>query len=320
MRAVRFHSYGGPDVLQIETVPLPMPEPTEVRIRIHGSSLNPADLGGRDGSMRLVHARHLPHIPGYDAAGVVDVCGDTVTGFLPGDPVFTMTGLSGGAHAEFVCVEQAQVAYAPTRISLVEAGTVPLAGLTALQGLRRVGHLHAGQRLLVNGAAGGVGSFAVQIGKAMGCHVTAVGHGETRDLMEGLGADEVVDYTQEDVTKRPQVWDVVFDAAGKLDLRALRAALTPESIVVSPAPTPQNVLLSGLHVAGVEAIPEYHFFITQPNGYDLALLARMIDNGDMNPQIDQVFAMDDIQAAHRYVEDSRRTRGKVGVQVAANGA
>lgn len=309
MRAVRFHTYGGPDVLRLEDVPLPEPAPGELRIRVRASSLNPADIGGRAGVAWPVHARHLPHIPGYDVAGVVDRCGAGTTAFVPGEPVFAMTGLNGGAHAEYICLAQQKVARAPARISLEDAGAVPLAGLTALQGLRRHANLQPGQRLLVNGAAGGVGSFAVQIGKALGCHVTAVAHRETVDLIAGLGPDEVVDYTREDVSARPQVWDVVFDAAGTLDLRRLRAVLSPGAVVVCPAPRPIN-LLGGALGPG----PRYRFFITRERGQDLALLARLIDDGLLRPLVERSFALDAAADAHRHVE-ACRTRGKVGLRV-----
>jgi len=313
MRAVRFHSYGDPGVLRLEDVPLPEPAAGELRIKAVGSSLNPADIGGRDGRVRLIHARHLPHIPGYDVAGVVDRCGAGVSAFLPGEPVFAMVGLGAGAHAEYVCVAQERVARAPAHIPLEAAGAVPLAGLTALQGLRQHANLQPGQRLLVNGAAGGVGSFAVQIGKAVGCHVTGVGHGETADVIASLGADEVLDYTREDVTRRPQVWDVVFDTAGNLDLRALRAVLAPGAVVVSPMASPINGLTAALGVVG--PAPRYRFFITRASGQDLALLARLIDDGRVRPVVDRSFALDDVAAAHRYVETAR-TRGKVGLRVA----
>jgi NADPH:quinone reductase-like Zn-dependent oxidoreductase len=312
MQAVRFHTYGDPDVLQLEEVETPRPAAGEVRVRVRASSLNPADIGGRNGKVRLVHARHLPHIPGYDVAGVIDRCGPGVTAFVPGEPVFAMVGLRAGAHAEYACVAEGAVARAPERIALEEAGTVPLAGLTALQGLRRHANLQPGQRLLVNGAAGGVGSFAVQIGKALGCHVTGVGHGETGDLIASLGADEVVDYTHEDITQAPRVWDVVFDAAGTLDLVALRAVLEPDAVVVSPMARPKNVLTTPLRAVG--PWPRYRFFITQERGQDLALLARLIDTGKVRPVIDRVFALDDVVAAHRHLEGSR-TRGKVALRV-----
>lgn len=312
MRAVRFHEYGGADVLRVEEIPTPTPGPNEVLIRVRGSSLNPADIGGREGSMRLVHARHLPHTPGYDVAGVVERCGAAVTAFLPGEPVFGMVGLNAGAHAEYVCVAEERLARAPESLEIAEAGVVPLAGLTALQGLRRYGRLEPGQRLLVNGAAGGVGSFAVQIGKAMGCHVVGVGHTDTLGLIAALGADEVLDYTAGPVTEQGGQFDLVLDTAGNLDLLALRGVLAPEGRVVSPRPKQTSILANALRLVG--PMPAYRFFVTQARGHDLALLARLIDGGAVRPSIERSFGLDEIRAAHRHVEGSR-SRGKVGVLV-----
>lgn len=312
MRAVRFHTYGTADVLEIEEVAAPTPKPNEVRIRVAGSSLNPADIGGREGSMRLIHARHLPHIPGYDVAGVVESCGAAVTAFLPGEPVFGMVGLNAGAHAEYVCVAEERLARAPASLGLAEAGVVPLAGLTALQGLRRHGGLRRGQRLLVNGAAGGVGSFAVQIARAMDCHVVGVGRTDTLDLIANLGADEVVDYTAEQVTERDDRFDLVLDTAGTLDLLALRRVLAPGARVVTPRPKPTSMLANALRLVG--PMPLYRYYITQASGHDLALLARLIDDGAVRPVSERFFSLDEIRAAHRHVEGGR-TRGKVGVRV-----
>jgi NADPH:quinone reductase-like Zn-dependent oxidoreductase len=313
MRAVRFHSYGDPSVLQIEELPVPEPGPDQVRIRVVSSSINPADAGGRSGIVRLVHARTLPHTPGYDVAGVVDACGPGVAAFLPGERVYAMVGLDAGGQAEYVCVQTDKLAPAPSRISLAEAGAVPLAGLTALQALRAKANLQRGQRLLVNGASGGVGSFAVQIGKAMGCHVTAVCRGNKAADMRELGADEVIDYKQEDFTQRAQTWDVVFDAAGNRDLRQVQAVLPPHGFMVATRPAPADLALNALHLAGHR--PGYAFLITQARGQDLALLTRLIDQGAIRPLVDHIFSMDEIQEAHRYFEQGD-LRGKIVVQIA----
>ncbi len=313
MRAARFHSYGDASVLRVEEVSRPTPAANEVLIRVCGSSINPADIGGRQGLLRLVHARHLPHIPGYDVAGVVETCGTAVTAFLPGERVFALVGIGGGAHAEYICVAQERVARAPQRLSLTEAGTVPLAALTALQGLRAQAGVQNGQRLLVNGAAGGVGSFAVQIGKAFGCHVTGVGHTEVQDLITSLGADDVVDYTREDMTKRAQAWDVVFDAAGSLDIRNLQRVLAARAVVVSPRASLSNVLNNALRIVG--PAPRYRFYVTKASGHDLALITHMFDTNALHTCIDRMFPLDDIGAAHQYFEQAR-TRGKVGISIA----
>lgn len=316
MRAARFHSYGDPSVLRVEEIPAPMPKANQIRIRVISSSLNAADIGGRQGLTRLIHARTLPHIPGYDVAGMVDMCGSAVTAFLPGDRVYALTGLHAGGQAEYVCIDQDRVGIAPASISLHEAGVVPLAGMTALQGLRAKAGLQPGQRLLVNGATGGVGTFAVQIGKALGCHVTAVCRGEKSAEVLALGADEVIDYKREDFAARPQTWDVVLDAAGNRSLRDVQAVLAPHGIMVATRPNPADLALSKLRFGG--ARPRYNFVITKASGQDLALLSRMIDAGQIRPLIDRSFTLEEIAEAHRYYEHGL-ARGKIAVQVAEAG-
>lgn len=313
MRAARFHQYGDPSVLQVEDVPMPMPIPKQVRVRVVASSLNAADIGGRQGIVRLIHARSLPHTPGYDIAGVVDLCGPNVSAFLPGDRVYALTGLDAGGQAEYVCIDQDRLAIAPASISLQQAGVVPLAGMTALQGLRAKANLQTGQRLLVNGATGGVGAFAVQIGKALGCRVTAVCRGSNSADVLALGADEVIDYQHEDFAKRRETWDVIFDAAGNRSLRDVQAVLAPNGAMVATRPSPVDLALGTLRFVGDR--PRYSFVITKASGQDLALLSRMIDTGHIRPLIDRSFALDEIADAHRYYERGG-VRGKIAVQVA----
>lgn len=312
MRAVRFHAYGDPSVLRVEDVPQPQPKRDEVLIRVHASSLNNADVGARSGFSRIIHARRMPMIPGYDIAGEVVACGPTVTAFVPGDRVFALTGLSAGGQAEYICVTQSKLARTPQHISLTEAAAVPLAGLTALQALRGKAHLQRGQRVLVTGAAGGVGSFGVQIAKALGCTVTAVCRGSKRDAVTAIGADEVIDYQQEDFTQRPQRWDVVFDAAGTWSFRDVWRVLAPNGVMVAPRGVPGDLLPAALGAAGIG--PRYTFLITQSSGQDLALLANLIDQGKINPLVDRAFSIDQIQDAHRYFEEGK-TRGKVVVEI-----
>lgn len=178
--------------------------------------------------------------------------------------------------------------------------------------LRGKAHLQAGQRVLVNGAAGGVGSFAVQIAKALGCTVTAVCSGTKRDVAVALGADDVIDYQQEDFTTHPQHWDVVFDAAGNRSFRDVWRVLAPKGVMATVRPYPQAALPAALGAAGIG--PRYTFLITKASGQDLALLATMIDGGKIKPLVDQIFPMDQIGDAHRYFE-AGKTRGKVVVEI-----
>ncbi|MBA3469202.1 MAG: NAD(P)-dependent alcohol dehydrogenase [Herpetosiphonaceae bacterium] len=313
MQAVQFHSYGSPDVLRIEEVEQPHPKADQVLIRVLASSINPADVGGREGSMRLIHARHLPHIPGYDVVGEVASCGPAVTAFVPGERVWAMVGLGGGAQAEYVAVRQSQVAPAPQQLSVEEAAAVPLAGLTALQALRRKGHVQGGERVLINGAAGGVGSFAVQIAKLLHCHVTAVCRTAQIEAVGSLGADEIVDYTHDDVLAHGKLWNVVLDTAGSMDFRTIRRMLTPNGIMVTPAGRPQDLILGAF--SRLRQGPRYGFVITRASGHDLALLARLADRRALRPLVDQVFDISRIQEAYRYFEQSRRM-GKIVIRVA----
>ncbi len=313
MRAVRFHTYGDASVLRVEDMAQPAPKRDEVLIRVHAASINPADIGGRQGTLRLVHARHLPHIPGNDVAGEVVACGPTVTAFVPGEKVFAMLGLNAGGQAEYVCAAQSKVARAPERITLTEAAAVPLVGLTALQALRRKARLQPGQRVVINGASGGVGSFAVQIARALGCHVTGVAGSAKVDLVKELGADEVIDYTQEAFTARAERWDVVFDAAGTLNWADVQRVLTPRGVMVVARGTPDN-LVPGL-LSRFGSGPRYTWMITRTSGQDLDLLARLIDQGRLRPYVDRTFSMDQIQDAHHYFETGK-TRGKIVVELA----
>jgi NADPH:quinone reductase-like Zn-dependent oxidoreductase len=300
MRAAVFHEYGDPSVLRVEEVPDPRPRGDEVLVRVAGSSLNAADVGSRGGRMRMVHARSLPHVPGYDVAGEVVACGARVTAFMPGERVFAMTGLGGGAQAGLVSVPQSQVARAPASIPLVEAAAVPLAGLTALQALRGKGRVQGPRRVLVNGAAGGVGSFAVQIARAMGCHVTATARASKADAVRALGAHEVIDHTRDDFTRSGERWDVVFDAAIVLAFDRVRPVLARDGVLVAPRPSPEALVHAAL--GRVRRGPRAAMLITRASGHDLALLGAMIDRGEIRPLVHRVYPLEEIAAAHREFE------------------
>ncbi len=312
MRAAMFSAYGDPSVLRVAEAPRPVPRPTELLIKVSGSSINPADIGGRHGLLRLVHARRLPHIPGYDVAGEIVACGAAVTAFAPGERVFALVGLNGGGHAEYVCVEQRKLARLPQRLALADAGVVPLAGLTALQALRGRAHIARGQRVLITGATGGVGSFAVQIAKYFGCHVTAVCRGEAREVALGLGADEVLDYRQGSFTRSGERWDIVLDAAGAYDFREVRPILRAAGMMVTPRPTPASIVPGLLRRFGRG--PRYSGLITGASGQDLAFLSLLLEQGDLRPLLDRQFPLDQIGDAHRYFE-AGGIQGKVAVQI-----
>lgn len=312
MRAVQFHTFGSPEVLRVDEVRRPEPEHDQVLIRVRASSINNADIGSRRGSLRLIHTRKLPHTPGYDVAGEVAACGPRVTAFLPGDRVFAMLGLAAGGQAEYVAVGQESVARLPRAIAFADAAAVPLAGLTALQALRRHGHVREGQRVLINGASGGVGSFAVQLARIAGCHVTATCRREKMAVVAGLGADDLIDYRQADFTTRDQTWDVVLDTAGNLAFADVRRVLGPNGVMVAVAGSPRALLQSAR--TRFASGPRFKLFITRSSGHDLGFLADLLGEGQLRPLVDRIFPMERIQEAHRYFE-AGATRGKVVVQI-----
>jgi NADPH:quinone reductase-like Zn-dependent oxidoreductase len=229
--------------------------------------------------------------------------------------VYALVGLHGGSHAEFISVDQAKLARAPQTLSLADAGAVPLAGLTALQALRGKARLQRGQRVVINGASGGIGSFAIQIAKLLGCHVTAVCRTENHELVRSLGADTTIDYKVDDFTSRNEHWDVVFDVAGSHDFRDVRRVLTPRGVMVTPRPAPRELLNTAL--SALRSGPRCTFLITRARGHDLALLTALIDQGKLKPVVDRRFQLDELPEAHRYFE-SHKVRGKVVVQVASS--
>jgi NADPH:quinone reductase-like Zn-dependent oxidoreductase len=315
MKAIVHRRYGSPDVLRLEELPSPEPGQGEVRVRVRAASVFAGDvyvLRGAPFFVRFATGLRRPRnpIPGIDLAGIVDVTGPGVTDLRPGDEVF---GFAAGSLAELVCVPAGQLVRRPANLSLEEAATVPEAGLTALQGLRDHGHVQPGQRVLVIGASGGVGTFAVQIAKALGAEVTGVCGPANLELVRSIGADHVIDYTRTDVTTVGERYDVILQAAGTASPRRLRCALVPGGTLV---------LSSGQgRVAGVDRIlaatilnpfvrERLAVFVTKENGADLATLAAMIEAGQVRPVIDRTYPLAQAAEAMRYL-GAGHARGKI---------
>src|SRR6267154_6638027 len=233
MKAIVYHNYGSPDVLKLEEIERPTPGDDEVLIKVRAASVNPLDSGlSRHPFLRRIlfaMSKSKVNRPGRDVAGQVEAVGSNVTQFKPGDAVF---GLCAGAFAEFVCASQSALVMKPEKVSFEQAASLPLAGLTALQGLCDKGNIKPGQTILINGAAEGVGTFAVQIAKSFGAEVTGVCSTRNVEMVRSIGADQVIDYTQEDFTKRGQRYDLIFDCVGNHSLSACRRVLHPKGIVV----------------------------------------------------------------------------------------
>lgn len=309
MQAIGFRRYGGVEVLEALTLPVPTPGPNEVLIKLAAAGVNPADWRLRSGQFRFALRLKLPFVPGFDIAGVVEAVGAKVSQFHPGDPVYAMTPTAqGGGYAAYAVVAAEHVAHAPAGISFAQAAGTPLVALTALQALRDKAQLQAGQQLLVYGASGGVGSFAVQIGRAMGANVTAVASGRNRALVTSLGVDAVLDYTHDDIAAIRDRYDVIFDAVNVLSFGKMRPALRPGGVMVSVNPFIEQ--LSPAWLARFRGGRRLRSLFVQPSGADLAQLAGWIATGRVRPLLDQTYPLAAAAAAHTY-SASGRARGKL---------
>jgi len=326
VKAAVYRRYGPPDVVRIEEVEKPVPGENEVLIAIRAAALNPLDthyMKGRPYIARLAFglARPKRTRPGVDVAGVVEAVGAGVTRFKAGDPVF---GLCRGALADYGCTPEAMLARKPPGLSFAEAAAIPLAGLTALQGLRDAGRLAAGETLLVNGAAGGIGTFAVQLGKAFGAEVTAVCSTRNIELVRSIGADRAIDYTSEDFTRGGESWDLIFDLVQSRGFGASRRVLAPAGRLVAggilAAPAHPTFLWmarwGGRVLAGMLRSrfgrQKLVFFVARSRADDLAELAALAESGKVRPVIDQSYRLDEAVAAIRHLAGGH-ARGKVVV-------
>lgn len=317
MKAILFPTYGSPDVLQLQEVAIPTPKADQVLVKIVAVAANPLDwhrMRADPFLVRLSDGLRKPKDPrlGADIAGVVTSVGSAVTQFKPGDEVFGEIGA--GGFAEYACVKATSIVPKPANRTFAEMAAVPVAGLTALQGLRDKGKLQAGQKVLVNGASGGVGTYAVQIAKAMGAEVTGVCSTRNLDLVRGLGADQVIDYTQTDFTRTGQRYDLILDAIGNRSVADYRRALTAEGSCAVAGFTTIRRLLSGAVFGswGGQPIANY---LAQPNQADLLTLRELLESGKITSVIDRYYPLAQTAEAIRYLETGR-ARGKVIITVA----
>ena len=317
MRAVVIDGYGGREVLQLREVPKPQPLAGEILVRVRASGINPVDWKIRNGLLKPLLPRSFPHILGSDVAGEVEEIGRDVDKFRPGDQVYAMLpATQGGGYAEYAVVSVKHVAQKPADLSFEEAAAVPLAGMTALQALRDKGKLQAGQSVLVNGAAGGVGSFAVQIAKALGARVAGVCGPDNIRLVLGLGTDDVIDYRDADFTRSPERYDVVFDAVAKRSFAECARVMTPQGRYVTTLPSASlafwSVVLPLARLAGYRK--RARFILVRASGQDLEFLACLAQEGKLRPVIDRAYALEQVQEAHAYSE-SERAHGKIVLRI-----
>lgn len=310
MKAVVYDEYGPPQVLQVRDVPEPEIGDTDVLVRVRATSINPLDWYAVTGTPLITRSGFGLKKPrgarlGADLAGVVEAVGAGVTRFQPGDEVF---GTGKGTLAELIAVgEDVSIVPKPSNITFEEASAVPVAGLTALQGLRDKGEVRAGQQVLINGAAGGVGTFSVQIAKAFDAVVSAVCSTRNVDIVRSLGADRVIDYTAQDFTNDAQRYDLVLDIAGSRPWSDMKRVLRPDAtVVIIGGPKTSRMFgplghLVGMTVASLPAGQKTTFFISKENVPDLMTLEEMLESGTIKPVVERSYSLDQVPEALTYL-------------------
>jgi NADPH:quinone reductase-like Zn-dependent oxidoreductase len=322
MKAIVYCEYGPPEVLQLRDIEKPTPKENEVLVKVRAASLNPAD-GVYTGRARIVTGLRKPMSTrfGIDYAGIVEAVGKNVTRFKTGDEVF---GAKNGAAAEYVCVaEDRGIVLKPSNISFEQGAAVGVAGVTALQGLRDKGHIQSGQKVLINGASGGVGTFAVQIAKSYGAEVTGVCSRRNLDLVRSIGADRVIDYTKEDFTKGEQRYDLIYDLVGNHSFSQRRRILNAGGICVMAgiggAGWHEGILgrLAGelnAYLRSRFTTQKFLTYLARINQKDLSVLADLMQTGKVTPVIDKTFRLSQTPDAVRYLETGH-ARGKVVITI-----
>ncbi|MEU4542078.1 NAD(P)-dependent alcohol dehydrogenase [Nonomuraea dietziae] len=323
MKAVVHHAYGSPDALDLGEIDKPVPAADEVLIKVHAAGLNAADrflLRGEPYAIRAMagglRRPRANHVLGRAAAGLVEAVGEKVTGVRPGDAVYAECP---GALAAYVCAPERLVAPMPTTLTFEQAAAIPVAATAALQGLRDRGQVRPGQRVLINGASSGVGTFAVQIAASLGAHVTAVCGGRNADLVGSIGADHVIDYTKEDFTRAGQRYDVIFDLIGNHPVSALRRTLSPAGTLVLSSGGGGRWLGPARRIAASLLVSPFvrqrlRPFAAKVDRADLLALNDLVESGAVTPVIQHVYPFGEALEAMRQI-DGGHTTGKIVVRL-----
>jgi NADPH:quinone reductase-like Zn-dependent oxidoreductase len=326
VKAIVYQNYGPPDVLQLKEIEQPAPKDNEVLIRVHATSVVYSDLAfvrGKPFLVRLMGAGLLKprhKILGVDIAGRIEAAGRNAKQFRPGDEVYgDLSGYGRGGYAEYVCAPEKALALKPANCSFEEAASVPESAVVALQGLRDKGKIQPGQKVLVNGASGGIGTFAVQIAKSFGAEVTGVCSTRNLEMVRSIGADHVIDYTQEDFARKGQHYDLILATAGYRSLFDYRRALCSRGIYVVTGGSMAQIfqpMLLGPWIAMTGSQKMVNLSV-RPNQEDLAFMKELIEAGKVVPVIDRCYTLSEVSEALRYYEEGH-ARGKVVITLEHN--
>jgi 2-desacetyl-2-hydroxyethyl bacteriochlorophyllide A dehydrogenase len=315
MKAVFINEYGSTQVLQYGDIETPSINRDQLLVKVHASSVNPVDWKIRAGQLQFLTGYKFPMVLGFDVSGEVVAVGESVTRFQTGDKVYAyLDSLPGGAYAEYAAVSERVACFKPDNMSYEQAAAVPLAATTALQALRDLGQILPGHKVLINGASGGVGSFAVQIAKALKAEVTAVCSTQNVELVQSLGGDRVIDYTVQDFTKDTSFYDIIFDAVGKESFSGCQNILKPNGVYVTTLPDPDSVVQSVLTflLPGKKS----KLIVAQSSGQDLAYLKELIEGGKIRSVIDRTYSLEELAVAHAESEQGHVV-GKLVIAVAS---
>ncbi len=323
MKSISYDRYGSPDVLTCEETTKPSPAANEVLIRVRAAAVNPYDwhfMRGEPYAVRIAAGglrKPKDSRLGADVAGEIEAVGKNITQFKPGDGVF---GMCKGAFAEYACATESALAMKPDNVTFEQAASVPIAAFTALQGLRDKGELQPGQQVLINGAAGGVGTFAVQIAKSFGAEVTGVCSTRNVGMVRSIGAYQVIDYTQEDFTKSVRRYDVILDCVGNHSFSECRRVLNPRGIYVGAGGTSDNWMIAPLARALKALVLSWFvsqkqvMVLAKPSKEDLTVMRELMESGKVTPVIDRSYSLSEVPEAIRYLE-AGHARGKVVITV-----
>lgn len=323
MKAMVYTQYGSPDVLKLQEVAQPVPKDGEVLVKIHAAAANYADWALLNGKPFLVRAEYGLFKPkntilGADIAGQVAAVGRNVKQFQPGEQVFgDISGCGWGGFAEYAAVPEKFLALKPAHVSYEQAAAAPLAGITALQGLRDYGHIQPGQKVLINGASGGVGTFAVQIAKAFGAEVTAVCSTNKLEMVRAIGADHAIDYTQEDFTQQGPQYDLILGANGSHSLADYRRALRPQGIYVCSGGSLRQIfaaIILGPLLSRRGGQQLRSMGTAKPNHNDLLIMKKLLETGKVVPVIDRCYPLSEVPDALRYL-GTGHAKGKIVITV-----
>jgi NADPH:quinone reductase-like Zn-dependent oxidoreductase len=317
IKAIVIDAYGGAERLTLRELPDPKPGTGELLVKVRAAGVNPVDWKIRRGDLKLFLWLSFPYVPGGDVAGEVVEVGPGVSQFKPGDAVVAFVDTKrGGGYAELAVVKESAAALKGESLSFVEAASLPIAACTALQGLRDHGKLRERGTALINGAAGGVGHFGVQIAKVLGATTTATCGSANVEFVKSLGADCVIDYSREDFTQGAPGYDVVFDAVAMSSFEACRQVLKPAGAYITTLPSPSALLRGPLQsIAGLFGPAKQAKFIwVRPEGRDLAYLGQLADSGRLRPTVSQTFRLDQARAAQEASQQGH-TRGKIVLEV-----